>query len=99
MLEVRLQAKDDLISGSRDYWQTVGITWPGHYNDFAILSNLIFYKKVKCYGYVILTLYHSYVISILTPTSSLILFFAFNWTLNKYLFYLSYKATIYFTIL
>ena len=46
-------------------------------------------------GHMILTLYYSYVISILILTS----FFAFNQIFYNYLFYLSYKTIAYFTIL
>ena len=46
-------------------------------------------------GYVIPTLYYGYVILILILTLS----FVFNQILNNYLFRLSYKAIVYFTIL
>ena len=50
-------------------------------------------------SYVILTLYHNHVILILILILISTSFFASNQIFNNYLFYLFYKAIVYFTIL
>ena len=42
MLEIWLEAKDDLILGSSDYSYKVGITWPSYKHSITFILKLFF---------------------------------------------------------